>query len=104
MTEEEKLILTTVNLALEAHGRPEKFTPHFFHPRTRCFVAPFDRLRTARIWTARGFRRLDVFVKNHPDGPWGNTKTIGTYSGTGWLPALAQAAVDTVTNPPPVPR
>jgi len=103
MTKEERLILETVNLALEAHDRPERFAPHRFFPMRRCFFCDLPHARMVRIWTGRAFRRLDIFQERPQRDGWGNTKTIGTYRGTGWLPQLAQDAVDTVTDPPDVP-
>jgi len=104
MTKEEKLILTAVNLALEAHDRPERFEPHPYFQMVHCFHVRLPLMRVARIWIDRGFRRLDVFEERPPGPHQGNTKTIGTYRGTGWLPQLCQDAVDAVTSPPPVPK
>jgi len=99
MNQEERLILDAVNLALKEHGSPERFAPHPFFPATRTFTVTIPgKHQTVRIWPS--CRRLDIFTEASTGPYWGYSRTIGNYTGTHWLPQLAQDAVDTITSPP----
>ena len=87
MNAEERKVLLALNAELEARGETKRFTPHRFHPMTRVLWCHLDYFRVARYWTAH--RRLDVFTQDNPASMWGNTKTIGDYTGRGWLDRLA---------------
>lgn len=99
MNAEERRVLAALNAELEARGLHQRVTRHQFFPMRRVLSLQLDAVRLMRYWTA--FRRLDVFTE-HPKGSgWGSTKTIGDYTGRGWLPRLVNDAADVVEGKKP---
>ena len=99
MNAEERRVLEALNAELETRGLPQRVTRHQFFPMRRVLSLQLDAVHLMRYWTE--FRRLDVFTE-HPKGSgWGNTKTIGDYTGRGWLDRLASDAADVVEGKKP---